>query len=108
MCLVPEANDENARVVSVECDDDDNQKWISFGNHEIAHDATGYCLGTSAGKMGIFSISSCADNLEQGFVASGTAGKIQYTWMADRTKSIEAVSFEGYAVAPRTTSASDY
>lgn len=54
--------------------------------------------------MGVLSISSCVDILEQGFKPSATSGKMQFTWMADESKSLEAVSFEGNAVAPRATS----
>lgn len=56
MCLIPEVNDENARVVSAECEDDYNQKWSSFANKEIIHNASGYCLGTSSGNYGVLSI----------------------------------------------------
>lgn len=94
-------------MTSAECENDPNQRWIVFGNSEIVHVATGLCLGTSSGKMGILSISSCTDIIEQGFKATTTAGRMQFTWMADNTKSLEAVSFEGQAVAPRATSSAD-
>jgi hypothetical protein len=54
-------------VTFAECEEDDNQKWVSFTSGEIKHQSTGYCLGNIAGKQGIMSIQPCSDVLELSF-----------------------------------------
>lgn len=76
-CLVPVANEMEARVTSAECVEDDNQKWSSFTNGEIVHNSTGYCLGNLENAQGVMSIQPCSDIKDMAFTYDTSGNGLQ-------------------------------
>lgn len=68
---------------------------MSFTNGEIVHLSTGYCLGTTSGNTGIFSIQPCADMKEMAFKYNDPKenGNLMFEWMANSALTAEAIDF---------------